>query len=550
MTLDREAAGHGKRRGADAAEDPRGRSRACRPPRLPGTRRRTLGRDLGRRRREHDPYGVLALACVHDFPRLDGRSDPRLEPEDVHARIDRDRPVDAGERPPVDEDSHVPYGRTCTVAQADANRREERFDLGVPRRALRDEGRRACLATYEKLGSGGLEVLFTFQHLRVLVGCFATDLRFRLGGLRSAATADREGGGQPETKEATACHADLIMQYSRSMRDLIRPVAAVAFGIAILGSGAPGCSLEGLSGGSSARDLDAGGSADVENDRSFADDAAACAGCEVLVSGEDRPTEITLVDDRLFWLRATNNGFVVRSRVDGTDLVVERDHPIANPHDLIATVRQEAFAVSSDATLKRYFSYSTCDDAMGVLRLAVFGEGFLVVKSAGLFRGECGGSTLLVAESITAVDGDAPFAWYARDSGEIVRCEASASCGATRAVLAAGQGPVTTIAHDETRVFWIPAGAPEIRSRSKSTAGSAGVPEVTATGAHPQTLAPAGGNVYWTDIEEGTVVRTSVSTKVSTVIARGLSRPWGIVAGPAHLYVTESGAGRILRLPR
>jgi hypothetical protein len=318
-----------------------------------------------------------------------------------------------------------------------------------------------------------------------------------------------------------------------------------------LGSAFAACSLEGLSGG--VRPVDAGpesGAADGSPADAAGDpDPGPCPGCEVLASGEEHPTEIALLADRLFWLRDATLGHVVGSRSDGGDRRFEEDHAIANPHDLIASAREEAYAVASDGTMKRYLVYSTCMNATGVRRLASLGTEFLLVKDNGLYRGDCGGNQLLATESITAVAGDGSFAWYARTTGEIVRCDVSANgCAASRTVLATGQGAVAAIAHDATRVFWIPSGSAEIRSRLKSAAGSPGDAETFATGLQPKALAPTGGEVYWTDIEAGHVVRTRDGT--STVIARGLQQPWGITTDTRWVYFTESGAGQVRRLPR
>jgi len=281
-------------------------------------------------------------------------------------------------------------------------------------------------------------------------------------------------------------------------------------------------------------------------------DAGPCPGCETLAEVQPMPTEIALGGNRLFWLQAVGLGHVVGRRLDRDGIQIETEHPISTPHDLITDSRGDPFVLSADGRMTRHLTYSTCANAEGIDRLASLGGfEFLMVKSAGLFRGDCGGNTLLVAETISAADGDAPDAWYARANGDVVRCNvAGSTCEATRSVLASGQAGVTTITHDGSRVFWLLSGSGEIRTRAKSQTGTAGTAEVLATGTGPRGIAAAGGFLYWTDFDAGTLVRTEIATKTSTVMARELVQPWGVVADLTHVYVTESGAGRVRRVPR
>src|SRR5262249_39986602 len=159
---------------------------------------------------------------------------------------------------------------------------------------------------------------------------------------------------------------------------------------------------------------------------------------------------------------------------------------------------------SASGELHRYFSYSTCAPAAEIRRLAPLGDQFLHVVGAGLQLGDCGGAQLIASDAITAADGDVSVVsvvWYARANGDIIRCSASTTCASTRAVLATGQGAVTTIAHNDTRVFWIAPNGSEIRSRLKSAIGGQGDVDVIATGKHAQAMSVTSTDLYWTDIE-------------------------------------------------
>ncbi len=316
---------------------------------------------------------------------------------------------------------------------------------------------------------------------------------------------------------------------------------------------AVGCSLEGLAGGGRPVDPvvpDASTSADGGLDLEA---GTRCPGCEVIVQNEDRPTELVRHGDRLFWIRAVPAGRVVASDLDGRGVTTEADHVVSTPRDLVASA-EAAFALSEDGRLFRFLGRSTCEDAMGIRRLAAFGEELLFAKEVTLARGNCGTNTNIVSESVTAVVGDPPYAWYARAGGDIVRCDASAGqCSATRSVLATGQGDVTILAQDDTRVYWVATngGRVEVRARRKGAIGAPDAPELLGTAMLPKTLLPAGDELYWTDLEQGVVVRASTLGATPPVtIARGLDGPWGLAATNDHVYVTESRAGRIVRMPR
>jgi len=323
------------------------------------------------------------------------------------------------------------------------------------------------------------------------------------------------------------------------------------------------CSLEGLSDGvrppsttlpeSGPPDAGAVGDDDASSEAAAALPSCPGATCEVLRTDEPKPTEIAFVGDRLYWLRASLTGDVMSSDRNGQNLLRAEGFPIASPHDLAVVAIGDAYAVSADNVMARYVDYSTCTSGPGIQRMVAMGNSLLFAKSDGLYRGGCGDLDKLATESsLSAIDGDPPFAYYARKSGEIVRCDISANntCESSRVVLARDQGnQLTTVTHDDTRVYWITGS--EIRMRDKSASAVGAAPEVLATGILPRTLATSSSGIYFTDIEAGTVSRVDVASRAITVLAAGLSRPWGITLDSGtSLFVTEEGAGRLVRIRR
>jgi hypothetical protein len=323
------------------------------------------------------------------------------------------------------------------------------------------------------------------------------------------------------------------------------------------------CSLDGLSGGvrPDAGAVDGGGdevATAVDGVAESGDPTPTCPSiaCDVLVINEDHPTEMTLVGDRLFWIRESAAGDVVSADLMGGDRKVDPDHRITNAHDLSVVPRGDAYAISADGTFARYVDYSTCVAPSGMLRMTPIGNmNLLFVKTDGLYRGDCGGNNRVSNEAggnaITAVDTDSTNAWYARKNGDIVRCDITANaCETSRAVIATGQGAaITTIVHDDSRVYWIAGN--EIRSLKKSVVVT-GTPDVIASSSTPPKALSIASSVtlYFTDIEAGTIHAVDIATKTSSVIAGSLKRPWGITSNTTHVFVAESGNGRILRLRR
>jgi len=318
----------------------------------------------------------------------------------------------------------------------------------------------------------------------------------------------------------------------------------------------PACSLEGLAGGR----VDGGGVTDGStvdggvptpgSDAAVGDGGPGCPGCEVLLANEEQPTELAQGGDRLHWIRRGPAGHVVSSELDGRNIEFDGDVSIDEGHDLVA-FEIEAFALDASGRLSRYLSASTCTDAGGVVRLARFGGEMLIAKTNALFRGDCGERTLLASiPAVIAVAGDPPYAWFARSDGTIERCDASGSaCESSRGVLASGQGRVTQLAHDDARVVWATEQG-EVRSRAKTAIGATGDADVLASGVNVKALASFGGDVYFTDVEGGTIRRVPAGSTTPIVFASGLARPWGLLVTPPYVYVAESGAGRILRMPR
>ena len=280
------------------------------------------------------------------------------------------------------------------------------------------------------------------------------------------------------------------------------PLAGIVAGVVLVVA----CSLEGLDDGPS-RGGDGGVTDAGTSEAAPPVPDVGCPGCEVLVTGEEKPTEIAILDGRLHWIRDATRGAVVRSDLDGKGLRFEPDFPIANGHDLAGAFNgaayESVFAIGSDRVLHRYLAFSSCDNAGDTLRASSMGNDLLLARVGELARGDCGSRTPLLPETVVGVAGDPPFAWFTRDNGEIARCDATsaAQCVRTSTVMATGQGVGRTLARDDSRLSWVKESAPvELRSRRKADIGPTAQVEVVATGLRePKTIVPAGADVYWTD---------------------------------------------------
>jgi hypothetical protein len=290
---------------------------------------------------------------------------------------------------------------------------------------------------------------------------------------------------------------------------------------------------------------------------------AGCPDCVTLADNQDGPTELVLVGETLHWITAGNNeSAALRTDIRGGPIEKTEGDFGPGMHDLVFVPGDPApgsLWVVTGEQIERIFTSSTCFRGPdGVRRLSALGDAFVWIGGDGLSSGRCDGdpaNTLLTQRpDLLAVAGDDTRAWFTDSDGSISGCDADpAKCSSTVAKLATEQGLVELVAVDATRVYWAtPGPSSSIRARDKSLAGTDGAPiEIASDQGTPKAIVPRGSDLYWTDSDHGTVMKAPAAGGASpTTLASGLDHPCGLAVTPTDIYVVESGAGRIVRIPR
>jgi hypothetical protein len=150
---------------------------------------------------------------------------------------------------------------------------------------------------------------------------------------------------------------------------------------------------------------------------------------------------------------------------------------------------------------------------------------------------------------LLASNGDVLFRYEPEVAGgRIASCTALTTCGAAgvSTEVAANLGSLTLMTADADRIYWATSSA------VFSVLKSGGSPTALASAQHlPKALSVSGGFVFWTNYDDGTVMRTPTDGSAPpSVVAQGLNHPWGVVATPTDVFVSESGANRVLRFAR
>jgi hypothetical protein len=151
---------------------------------------------------------------------------------------------------------------------------------------------------------------------------------------------------------------------------------------------------------------------------------------------------------------------------------------------------------------------------------------------------------------LLANDSSTLFRYEAATSGgRIASCTALPTCdnAGVSTELATNVGAVTQMIVDADRIYWATSDA--VFSLLKTGGGQ---PTMLASGQHlPKALSASGGFLFWTTYDDGTVMRApSDGSAMPSIVAQGLNHPWGLVATPTDVLVSESGANRVLRFAR
>jgi sugar lactone lactonase YvrE len=142
--------------------------------------------------------------------------------------------------------------------------------------------------------------------------------------------------------------------------------------------------------------------------------------------------------------------------------------------------------------------------------------------------------------------------WATREHGGVSRAEPGRvrrlPPGTTTPVTLVGQGALGNLALHGGQVYW---GTTSDLRRQPTGGGSP--PTVVASGVQPHTLAVHGAHLYWIERSAGRLVRRSLSTGATEVLARGLDDPIDLAVDDQGVYWAETGGtaeGSITMLPR
>jgi hypothetical protein len=131
--------------------------------------------------------------------------------------------------------------------------------------------------------------------------------------------------------------------------------------------------------------------------------------------------------------------------------------------------------------------------------------------------------------------------------GRIVKTANLAPSAGGAEVIAGIGGNVTAMIADADSVYWATSDA--VRKTPRAGGGTA---TVLADGQkQPRTLALQGGDIFWTNYDDGTVMRQPTNGSSPPVaILRDLKSPWGLVVTAKEIFVAVYGENRVLRFRR
>lgn len=321
--------------------------------------------------------------------------------------------------------------------------------------------------------------------------------------------------------------------------------------------------------------FDAGTTPSEEVDAADGEEEPGCArsrGCTVVADGLAGPTDLLLRNDgvRLLWLQSQAPVGVMEIVLSGQDAgaPVMRLATASAPTNLMAHGASVLFV--SGGTLQRLLAsneLSACFSQGSLGQILPFPNSdvnefvFVSGTTSGLVRRRCANTARsLELEHISALAVERstlPTAWIGDEAG-VWRCTLSTTiasqCRETLSPLSLAEedrSPSLVTGTPTSHVVWVAGGT--VRSRAKVDVGAeAGSPITLATGqAQPKHLVGYAGQVFWTNVADGRVMRAPVDGSAPpTEVLSGLEQPWGLVVSATDVFVSEYGRGRILRVAR
>jgi hypothetical protein len=288
------------------------------------------------------------------------------------------------------------------------------------------------------------------------------------------------------------------------------------------------------------------------------DDAAVgcCEGCTTTLAGQTNPVAVAeTFGDNLLWANGSQAGGVytcTAARCEPRLLALASAVTTLTYFAAATTVMYAAengiFTVSALEPKTPTF----VDTARRVVRqyagAAYWLDATGIRTCASPTEAGCTPTSYVTASLVNSFDVNGGVYWTAAD-GHVRGCTGVASCAAVLDV-ASGQIGARAIVVDGTNVFWATGGP-----TGTIAAAAKGVPDQS-----PRIIAEAQNDpvdfandvydLYWVNKGDGTVMRGAKNPPTAaTVLACNLKTPTAIVLSQEALYVANTGAGTIVRIP-
>jgi hypothetical protein len=143
-----------------------------------------------------------------------------------------------------------------------------------------------------------------------------------------------------------------------------------------------------------------------------------------------------------------------------------------------------------------------------------------------------------VAARTVAVDGTGP---YVGTGGQIVRGDST--------LFAAGPGEVTAMVSDGVNLYWVSEPVGKVLKLGVDKHGELPM-EIAGGQKSPTAIAVGGGDVYWTNRGDGTVMRAPIAGGAPVLVAANQKEPIGIAADASAVVWANVGDGTIVMTRR
>ncbi len=295
--------------------------------------------------------------------------------------------------------------------------------------------------------------------------------------------------------------------------------------------------------------------------------SAAISSGIVIASGQSNPTSIAVDDTNVYWTNDVTAGSIMRAPLTGGIVTVissgqDSPVPLAVGGGVVYWSNASGDILNAPTTGASITDPNVTAHLQGTpSSLVVSGSSLWwtdalngMVHSCDAPAAGCpDGINMMYAGDTqpTSIAIDTGSVWWlsAWSGGRVEQCTANA-CTGTSEALVENQTGVHALTIDATNVYWTMPDRVLTASRLIPDGGAAIVTTLASGMARPWGIAVDATDVYFTNLNGGTVMKVSKSGGDPIVIAANLSSPFGIAVDATNVYFTSSGDGRVLRAPK